>query len=89
MNAKPIFNGYIAKQLLHKGNKIVGKPVVRISKDFSNITIFPNSRQAYYGLYGRFVTSSGINNCCNKKQKTAYGYYWMFYKDYIKYANNL
>lgn len=70
-------------------HKSYGKPVVRISKDFSEIIVYHSLSMAYETMFNKKVTSSSIGSCCRHETKTAYGYYWLFYKEYIEHKDNL
>lgn len=67
-----------------------GIPVVGISKDLSDIRIYESASQACREMSSETtILSHGINNCCRLVQKTSFGYYWMYYKDYIIYKDKL
>ncbi len=55
------------------------RPVVQLSLDDEYIATYKSCLAATKAL-GK--NSSSINNCCNHKAKTAYGYKWMFLSEY-------
>ena len=70
-------------------HKRCGIPVVRISPDMSEVKIYSSSRNAYNDLFGKKTLGNTILLCCNHKQKMAYGYYWLQYKEYVNHKDNL
>lgn len=56
----------------------IKKAVVQFNENHDIINIFPSTRSAAY-QFG--INSGNISACCNSKQKTSGGYYWMFEED--------
>jgi hypothetical protein len=77
-------NNKISKKLKGRANywisTTLNKPVVMLDKNYNMIEHFDSAVEA-----AKFLnkTSSSISECCNKKRKSAYGYIWLFTKDYL------
>ena len=53
------------------------KMIVQLDKDKNVIEVFENTNKAIKKL-GRIRGSDNIKLCCDKKRKSAYGYYWRY-----------
>lgn len=60
------------------------KKVVQLSLDGEFIKIWNGTRETERNLK---INHVGISACCKGKQKTAGGYKWMYYEDYLTLSN--
>lgn len=64
-----------------------GFPVVRITDDFNEVKIYKSANYAAKSISRKNGTS--ILNCCKHNQVKSYGYYWLFYDEYINHEDNI
>jgi hypothetical protein len=59
------------------------KHIVKLTKDGQFVKYYETIKNAYSDI-GVSKNTSSISACCNGKQKTAYGFKWMYKNDYEK-----
>jgi hypothetical protein len=78
-------NEKVAKAHKGKPNISVSKPILQFSKSGNIILGKFNSLSQVSKLLN--INCSDICNCCNGKRKSAKGYKWMYYEDYVNRMN--
>ena len=75
-------NAAISRKMTNGKNSI---PIIQLSMDGRFLKRWPSAMEVQREMN---YYQSGISKCCNKQLSTAYGFKWMYEKDYLQAIDN-